>query len=55
MCYLADQDTKTNGNPIILQDPCRADPDAIVAWTGKGSKVKVENYYKTNIGRNVYV
>ncbi|PRS69703.1 tryptophan RNA-binding attenuation protein [Bacillus pumilus] len=42
---------KTNGNPLILKAPCRVDPDAIVAWTGKAPKVKLDVNWKTLIGQ----
>ncbi|MEH7809392.1 AIM24 family protein, partial [Bacillus safensis] len=42
---------KTNGNPLILKAPCRVDPDAIVAWTGKAPKVKLDVNWKTFIGQ----
>ncbi|WCK57771.1 AIM24 family protein (plasmid) [Aneurinibacillus sp. Ricciae_BoGa-3] len=42
---------KTNGNPLILQAPCRVDPDAVVAWTGKAPNVKVDVNWKTFIGQ----
>lgn len=42
---------KTKGNPIILQAPCRVDPDAVVAWTGKAPHVKLDVNWKTLIGQ----
>lgn len=42
---------KSQGNPLVLQAPCRVDPDAIVAWTGKAPKVKVAVGLKTLIGQ----
>lgn len=42
---------KTEGNPIILQSPCRVDPDALVAWTGPAPKVKIDVNLKTLIGQ----
>ena len=42
---------KTNGNPLILQAPCRVDPDAMVAFTGPAPKVKVDVGLKTLIGQ----
>ncbi|KQO13813.1 AIM24 family protein [Paenibacillus sp. Leaf72] len=42
---------KTNGNPLVLQAPCRVDPDAIVAWTGPSPKVKLDVNWKTLIGQ----
>lgn len=42
---------KTQGNPIVLQSPCRVDPDAIVAWTGPAPKVKIDINLKTLIGQ----
>lgn len=42
---------KTNGNPLVLQAPCRVDPDAMVAFTGPAPKVKVDVNLKTLIGQ----
>ena len=42
---------KTAGNPLILESPCRVDPDAIVAWTGPAPKVKLDVNWKTIIGQ----
>lgn len=42
---------KTQGNPLVLESPCRVDPDAIVAWTGKSPKVKLGVSWKTLIGQ----
>lgn len=42
---------KTQGNPIILESPCRVDPDAIVAWTGPAPKVKADIDFRTLIGQ----
>ncbi|CAM4524042.1 uncharacterized protein (AIM24 family) [Paenibacillus endophyticus] len=42
---------KTKGNPLVLQGPCRVDPDAIVAWTGPSPKVKLDVNWKTLIGQ----
>lgn len=42
---------KTQGNPLVLQAPCRVDPDAVVAWTGKSPKVKLAMGLKTLIGQ----
>lgn len=42
---------KTNGNPMVLQAPCRVDPDAVVAWTGANPHVKVDVGLKTLIGQ----
>jgi uncharacterized protein (AIM24 family) len=42
---------KTQGNPLILQAPCRVDPDAVVAWTGANPKVKVDVNWKTLVGQ----
>ncbi len=41
----------TDGNPIVLDAPCEVDPDAVVAWTGKGPKVKLNTNWKTFIGQ----
>lgn len=42
---------KTKGNPLVLQGPCRVDPDAVVAWTGPSPKVKLDVNWKTVIGQ----
>lgn len=42
---------KTQGNPLVLQAPCRVDPDAVVAWTGKSPKVKLDVNWKNLIGQ----
>lgn len=42
---------KTNGNPLVLQAPCRVDPDAVVAWTGPAPHVKIDVNWKTIIGQ----
>lgn len=42
---------KTEGNPLVLQSPCRVDPDALVAWTGPAPKVKIDVNLKTLIGQ----
>lgn len=42
---------KTNGNPLVLQAPCRVDPDAMVAFTGAAPKVKIDVNLKTLIGQ----
>ena len=42
---------KTNGNPLVLQAPCRVDPDAMVAFTGPAPHVKVDVNLKTLIGQ----
>lgn len=42
---------KTNGNPLVLQAPCRVDPDAMVAFTGQAPHVKVDVNLKTLIGQ----
>lgn len=42
---------KTQGNPLVLQAPCRVDPDAVVAWTGKNPSVKLDVNWKTFIGQ----
>ena len=43
---------KTNGNPLVLQAPCRVDPDAMVAFTGPAPHVKVDVNLKTLIGQS---
>ncbi|MNI40428.1 hypothetical protein D3C73_946510 [compost metagenome] len=42
---------KTQGNPLVLQGPCRVDPDAVVAWTGPSPSVKLDVNWKTLIGQ----
>ena len=42
---------KTEGNPIILESPCRVDPDSLVAWTGPAPKVTIDVNWKTIIGQ----
>lgn len=42
---------KTNGNPLVLQAPCKVDPDAMVAFTGAAPKVKLDVNFKTLIGQ----
>jgi uncharacterized protein (AIM24 family) len=42
---------KTNGNPLVLQAPCRVDPDAVIAWTGKAPTPKLDVNWKTFIGQ----
>ncbi|MFF2531326.1 AIM24 family protein [Brevibacillus sp. NPDC058079] len=42
---------KTEGNAIVLEAPCRVDPDAVVAWTGKNPTVKLDVSWKTLIGQ----
>lgn len=41
----------TNGNPMILQGPCRVDPDCCICWTGPEPKVKIDVGFKTLIGQ----
>ncbi|MBP1309235.1 uncharacterized protein (AIM24 family) [Paenibacillus sp. 1182] len=42
---------KTKGNPLMLQAPCRVDPDAVVAWTGSAPGVKLDVNWKTLVGQ----
>jgi len=42
----------TDGNPIILETPCAADPDAIVCWTGRDPAVRSDVSWKTFIGQS---
>lgn len=42
---------KTKGNPLVLQAPCRVDPDAVIAWTGKAPKPKLTANWKALIGQ----
>ncbi len=41
---------KSNGNPLILEAPCRVDPDTLVAWTGDAPSVSTCINWKTIIG-----
>ncbi|TCO69704.1 AIM24 family protein [Marinisporobacter balticus] len=41
----------TEGNAIVLQSPCRVDPDAIICWTGADPKLKADVNWKTIIGQ----
>lgn len=41
----------TNGNPLVLNTPCRVDPDAVVCWTGPNPGVKLDVNWKTIIGQ----
>lgn len=43
---------KTKGNPLVLEGPCRVDPDAVVAWTGRSPKVKLDVNWKNIIGQS---
>ena len=42
----------TTGNPIMLDTPCYADPDAIVAWTGYDPDVHLDVGWKNLIGQS---
>lgn len=41
----------TTGNPIVLDSPCCADPDAVVAWTGSDPGFKTNLSWKNLIGQ----
>lgn len=41
----------TDGNAIVLQSPCRVDPDAIICWTGSDPGLKLDVNWKTIIGQ----
>lgn len=41
----------TNGNPMILQGPCRVDPDCCICWTGPEPHLKADVGLKTLIGQ----
>jgi len=41
----------TDGNAIVLQSPCRVDPDAIICWTGSDPSLKADVNWKTIIGQ----
>ncbi|MCT4606281.1 MAG: AIM24 family protein [Marinisporobacter sp.] len=41
----------TDGNAIVLQTPCRVDPDAIICWTGPDPSLKADVNWKTFIGQ----
>lgn len=42
----------SEGNPIILETPCAADPDALVCWTGRDPSVRTDVSWKTFIGQS---
>lgn len=41
----------TSGNPIVLDSPCCADPDAVVAWTGSDPGFKADVSWRNLIGQ----
>lgn len=41
----------TNGNPIVMDTPCRVDPDAMVAFTGYDPALRSDISWKTFIGQ----
>ena len=41
---------KSQGNPLILEAPCRVDPDALIAWTGESPQVTMDMNWKSLIG-----
>ena len=40
-----------NGNPLAMQSPCKADPDAVVAWTGYDPVCKLDVGWKNVINQ----
>lgn len=42
----------THGNAIVLQTPCRVDPDAMICWTGPEPTLKTDVNWKTFIGQS---
>ena len=40
-----------NGNPLAMQSPCKADPDAVVAWTGYDPTCKLDVGWKNVINQ----
>lgn len=43
---------KSKGEPITLKAPCIVDPDALIAWTGRGPRFIADVTFKTLIGRS---
>lgn len=43
---------KSKGNPLILEGPCRVDPDAVVAWTGQSPRVTMDVSWKSFVGQS---
>lgn len=41
----------TTGNPLVIETPCSADPDAVVGWTGPSPEIKTDINYKTLFGQ----
>lgn len=41
----------TDGNPIVLETPCVADPDAVICWTGSDPSIRTDINWKTLIGQ----
>jgi len=41
----------TEGNAIVLNTPCRVDPDALVCWTGADPGLKADVSWKTFVGQ----
>jgi len=41
----------TDGNAIIMNSPCRVDPDAIICWTGNDPQMKLDVNWKTMFGQ----
>ncbi|MCD5407314.1 MAG: AIM24 family protein [Desulfotomaculum sp.] len=43
---------RTMGAPIMLEAPCKVDPDACVAWTGREPRMEHNITFSTLIGRS---
>lgn len=41
----------TNGNPLVLESPCKCDPDALVAWVGEDPRCKIDANWKNLINQ----
>ncbi|MCT4593430.1 MAG: AIM24 family protein [Anaeromicrobium sp.] len=41
----------TDGNAIVMETPCRVDPDAVICWTGPDPGLKADVNWKTFIGQ----
>lgn len=42
----------SNGNPIVMDTPCKVDPDAMVAFTGPEPQLKTDISWKTFLGQS---
>lgn len=51
LCDGAQVAIKSDGKPIILQTPCKVDPDALLCWTGPNPEFKTAVTWKTLIGQ----